>query len=152
MKSYFSNPNMQANNMGGPRPINVSASHQELFLGNTISSMNPLNAPLSLGSSQHRTGIKMIQEHHQSMRKATAEQQTAPANSSSPKNIIVKTNKFLFKNLATEPQRAPKGDMGRNQQLTQASLEEKKSLQMPTKMSQKNLRAAVNMYQSPYQS
>jgi hypothetical protein len=39
-----------------------------------------------------------------------------PAFSSSPKNMIIKTNKFLFKNVAGEPQRAPKGDMGIQQQ------------------------------------
>lgn len=112
MKSYFSNPNIHSSNMGPP-PINVSSSHQGPFLGNTIGSMTPLNAGGTLGSSQHRTNIKMIQEHHQSMRKATgAEQQTIPAYSNSPKNIIVKTNKFLFKNVAAEPQRAPKGDLG----------------------------------------
>ena len=65
MKSYFSHPHAS-----NPPPINVSASHQGPFLGNTIGSITPLNAAPSLGSSQHRTGIKMIQEHHQSMRKA----------------------------------------------------------------------------------
>lgn len=35
-----------------------------------------------------------------------------PAYSSSPKNVIVKTNKYLFKNLAPEPKRIPKGDSG----------------------------------------
>jgi hypothetical protein len=105
MKSYFSSKEQMMSHGG----INVSSSHQGLFLGNTMGAISPTGPPM-LGSSKHTTGIKMIQEHHQSVRKAGTDQ--APTFTSSPKNIIVKTNKFLFKNVAGEPQRAPKGDLG----------------------------------------
>lgn len=155
MKSYLSNNTIH--NATGLNPpsslalgLNVAASHQAL-----LTSSNGGATPLVLPQSHQRSGIlgnKMIQD---SVRKTDHHH---PAYSSSPKNIIVKTNKFLFKNIAPEPQRAPKGDLGITQQQphlmsSQNSIHEKKSIQMiPTKLSQKNLRQTTNLYSSPYHS
>jgi len=67
--------------------------------------------PASGSGSHQRSGLMANKMINDSLRKTTDHHN--PANSTSPKNIIVKTNKFLFKNIQPpEPQRAPKGDMG----------------------------------------